>query len=200
MSFEELCRYKYLVNVGSNGYANKLKYLFLCGSVVLYVREGSPNHEFFESQLLPGMHYYAVSKVAEVAAAVRFLRKHPEQAKAIAKAGTERMSTLSFYEVTRYLHTLLTEYSKRMDYKPKRDPNSLEVNCEDDLWRHYDFDGGLLRFLTQDNTSCLVPPKKTDKLTAPGWGGAWRGSGVTCEKANDLPEVPDACDKKKDRY
>jgi protein glucosyltransferase len=37
LSFEEMCRYRYLVNVGSNGYANKLKYLFLCGSVVITV-------------------------------------------------------------------------------------------------------------------------------------------------------------------
>ena len=38
LSFEEVCRYKYMLNVGSNGYANKLKYLFLCGSVVIWVR------------------------------------------------------------------------------------------------------------------------------------------------------------------
>ena len=25
MEFEDMCRFKYLVNVGSNGYANKLK-------------------------------------------------------------------------------------------------------------------------------------------------------------------------------
>ena len=37
LSFEEVCRYKYMLNVGSNGYANKLKYLFLTGSVVIWV-------------------------------------------------------------------------------------------------------------------------------------------------------------------
>ena len=41
---------RYLLNVGSNGYANKLRYLFLCGSVVVWVRTGSLNHEFFERQ------------------------------------------------------------------------------------------------------------------------------------------------------
>ena len=50
LSFEEMCRYRYLVNVGSNGYANKMKYLFLCGSVVITVREGMNNREFFERQ------------------------------------------------------------------------------------------------------------------------------------------------------
>eukprot|EP00965_Chrysotila_dentata_P220986 6192120-Pleurochrysis_carterae.AAC.1 len=42
---------RYLLNVGSNGYANKLRYLFLCGSVVIWVRTGSLNHEFFERQV-----------------------------------------------------------------------------------------------------------------------------------------------------
>ena len=37
LSFEEICRYKYVLNIGSNGYANKLKYLFLTGSVVIWV-------------------------------------------------------------------------------------------------------------------------------------------------------------------
>ena len=56
LSFEEVCRYKYMLNVGSNGYANKLKYLFLCGSVVIWVRKDSLNHEFFERHLVPGVH------------------------------------------------------------------------------------------------------------------------------------------------
>ena len=56
LSFEEICRYKYMLNVGSNGYANKLKYLFLCGSVVIWVRKDSLNHEFFERHLVPGVH------------------------------------------------------------------------------------------------------------------------------------------------
>ena len=48
LSFEELCKYKYLLNVGSNGYANKLKYLFLTGSVVIWVKKDSLNYEVRE--------------------------------------------------------------------------------------------------------------------------------------------------------
>jgi hypothetical protein len=66
LSFEELCRYKYLLNVGSNGYANKLKYLFLTGSVVIWVRKDSLNYEFFEHQFVPNVHYVAVDTVEEV--------------------------------------------------------------------------------------------------------------------------------------
>jgi protein glucosyltransferase len=42
-----------VLNVGSNGYANKLKYLFLTGSVVLWVKKDSLNYEFFEHQARP---------------------------------------------------------------------------------------------------------------------------------------------------
>ena len=38
MTFTEQCSYKYLINSASIGYANKFKYLLLCGSVVLYVQ------------------------------------------------------------------------------------------------------------------------------------------------------------------
>lgn len=201
MAFEELCRYRYLVNVGSNGYANKLKYLFLCGSVVIHVHDGSPNHEFFEHQLLPGMHYYSVSRVEEVAEAVRYLRAHPAQARAIAAAGTKRMEQLSFFEVTRFLADTFKEYGKRMNYQPTPGPDSFEVNCEDDLWRHYNIHGELHEFLTEDNSTCLFPPHPAAQLEAPGWGGYWDGkSGPTCEVANDLPEVPHACDEVRERY
>ena len=66
LSFEEMCRYRYLVNVGSNGYANKLKSLFLCGSVVINVESSAPNKEFFEHQLLPGVHYVSVRDSSDV--------------------------------------------------------------------------------------------------------------------------------------
>ena len=48
------CSYKYLINSASIGYANKFKYLLLCGSVVLYVQEGMQHKEFYEYGLIPG--------------------------------------------------------------------------------------------------------------------------------------------------
>lgn len=68
------------------------------------------------------------------------------------------MSTMDFYEVTHYLATMFKEYGQRMNYKPVPDPRSFEVNCEDDLWRHYNIHGELLVHLTEDNTTCLFPP------------------------------------------
>ena len=48
MTFAEQCGYKYLLNSASIGYANKFKSLLLCGSVVLYVRDGMRHKEFYE--------------------------------------------------------------------------------------------------------------------------------------------------------
>ena len=46
MTFTEQCGYKYLLNSASIGYANKFKSLLLCGSVVIYVRDGMRHKEF----------------------------------------------------------------------------------------------------------------------------------------------------------
>jgi hypothetical protein len=68
------------------------------------------------------------------------------------------MEQLSFFEVTRFLADTFKEYGKRMNYQPTPGPDSFEVNCEDDLWRHYNIHGELHEFLTEDNSTCLFPP------------------------------------------
>ena len=65
------CMYKYLLNSPSIGYANKLKSLLLCGSVVLYVRDGMRHKEFYEYGLVSGIHYVAVDTAEDVPAMVR---------------------------------------------------------------------------------------------------------------------------------
>ena len=74
MTFTEQCSYKYLLNSASIGYANKFKYLLLCGSVVIYVRDGMSHQEFYELGLLPGIHYVSVPDAAAVPAMVRWLK------------------------------------------------------------------------------------------------------------------------------
>lgn len=143
LSFEEMCRYRYLVNVGSNGYANKLKYLFLCGSVVITVRDGMPNREFFERQLLPGVHYVAVEEAKDVPAAVEMLEGNPRVAANIAARGTRRMARFDMDAVTGYVAHLIRAYAKRQRFDVVRLENTLEVRCEDDLYHHYDHNGGV---------------------------------------------------------
>mmetsp|Transcript_41500 Transcript_41500/g.50296 ORF Transcript_41500/g.50296 Transcript_41500/m.50296 type:complete len:545 (+) Transcript_41500:180-1814(+) len=196
MSFEELCHYKYLINVGSNGYANKLKYLFLCNSTVLHVLYGSPSREFFEEQLLAGVHYVPVQKVEDLPAVVEELENDQERARRIAEAGTARMKSMDMLEVTKYVATALKGYASRMNYKPRIEDTkkSFEVNCEDDLWRHYEVRNEHEMWYTQNNATCLHPPAPED-IKAPGWGGAYHGSSPTCSQANDLYELPEICDK-----
>eukprot|EP00854_Cymbomonas_tetramitiformis_P014633 gene14633-17287_t len=57
MDFHELCRFKYLVSISGNTYSNRLKYLFLCNSVVINIRKKGSFREFFEPLLTPGQHF-----------------------------------------------------------------------------------------------------------------------------------------------
>jgi protein glucosyltransferase len=187
LSFEELCRYKYLLNVGSNGYANKLKYLFLTGSVVIWVKRDSLNYEFFEHQFVPGVHYVSVETVDEVPDMIRRLQADPEYARGIAMAGQARMAMMDVDEVAHYCYSMLKAYAAVQRFKPKRDPRSWEVNCEDDLVRHYDR-GTMLqsRYLTEDNSTCLRSPPTGTRFEAPGWGGAYSGTHPPCLASHDL--------------
>ena len=67
--------------------------------------------------------------------------------------------------MTHYCYEMLKGYAALQRFTPKRDPRSIEINCEDDLIRHYDRGrgdtyAGVLqeKYLTQDNSTCLRPP------------------------------------------
>jgi protein glucosyltransferase len=109
MTFQQQCRYKYLLNSASIGYANKFKYLLLCGSVVIYVREGMYHQEFYELGLLPGIHYVSVPDAAAVPAMVRWLKANDAYARAVAMAGRARMAALTTDAVADYVAELLKQ-------------------------------------------------------------------------------------------
>ncbi len=195
MRFEQQCKYKYLLNSASIGYANKLKSLLLCGSVVIYVREGMRHREFYELGLVAGVHYVAVDTAADVPAMVRWLRRHDDYAKAVARAGRARMSSLDVGAVTDFLAELLRQYAARLVFKPRAPQlGGVRIECEDDLWRHYALSRAWAQdFLTEDNASCVHPPRGA--LEPPGWGGAYAGSKVRCYASHDLSPAaqPGAC-------
>ena len=179
MTFVEQCSYKYLLNSASIGYANKFKYLLLCGSVVIYVRDGMVHKEFYEYGLLPGVHYVAVDTAADVPAMVRWLKEHDDYARAVALAGRARMATLTTDAVADFTAELLTQYSRLQLFRVSPSPGAVRINCEDDLWRHYARDAPWMNhYLNMDNATCIVPPDLSDPRTfgPPGWGGAYRGS------------------------
>jgi protein glucosyltransferase len=197
MTFEEQCGYKYLLNSASIGYANKFKSLLLCGSVVIYVRAGMRHKEFYEHGLLAGVHFVAVDAAKDVPAMVRWLRQNDGYARAVAQAGRARMASLDAAALGAFMAELLGQYAARQSFQVRRQPGSVLVECEDDLWRHYALSRGWERmYLMEDNRTCVHPPKPGERLGPPGWGGAYRGSKPRCYASHDRSPgaQPTACD------
>ena len=195
MTFEDQCKYKYLLQSASIGYANKFKYLLLCGSVVIYVQDGMTHKEFYEHGLLPGVHYVSVRTAADVPQMVESLKRNDSYARAVAEAGRARLAALDVGAVTDFMAQLLTEYAKKQDFRVVPAKGAAPIDCEDDLWRHYARDRNFLRhFATEDNSTC-VHPVKPGPLGPPGWGGAYKGSKVRCVASHDLRQFaqPEAC-------
>ena len=196
MPFADQCGYKYLLNSASIGYANKFKSLLLCGSVVIYVREGMRHKEFYEYGLLSGVHYVSVDRAADVPAMVRWLRQNDDYARSVALAGRARMSRLDVGALTDFMAEAFTQYARLQTFTPVVQPGAVHINCEDDLWRHYSLSKAWMRnYLMYDNTTCVHPPKPGTVLGPPGWGGSYAGSKPRCYASHDLgPKAqPDAC-------
>ncbi|KAL1511513.1 hypothetical protein AB1Y20_006321 [Prymnesium parvum] len=196
MKFSQQCSYKYLLNSASIGYANKLKYLLLCGSVVIYVQDGMAHKEFYEYGLLPGIHYVSVPTAADVPSMVRWLRQNDQYARAVARAGRERLASLDNRALADFLAELLRGYAKRQKFQPKPLPGAVRIECEDDLWRHYSREQWFQdKFILRDNSTCIraIPPGTV--FRPPGWGGAYNGSKPRCVASHDLRSFaqPKAC-------
>lgn len=219
---EDYCQHRFLLNLGSGGhYANKLKYLMLCGSLVIHVARENMVHaaappapralvcsscaracwaqasEFWQPLFVAGEHYLAVERAAEVPALVRQLTTDPVAAAAaerIARAGQARMAALTEAEVLRYCEMTLRKYASLLKFKPKPEPGGLEINCVDDLWRHYEKDvlqPWFAKMLTEDNSSCIRRPEAP--FLPPGYGGAYLGTKVQCVAANNYVLRQERC-------
>ena len=197
MKFEDQCGYKYLLNSASIGYANKFKSLLLCGSVVIYVREGMRHKEFYEYGLISGVHYVSVDKASDIPSMVQWLKQHDDYARAVALAGRARMATLDIVGLTDFMAEVLTQYANRQDYRPRVQAGAVRMECEDDLWRHYALSKPwAAAYMMEDNATCVHPPKPNEVLGPPGWGGSYAGSKPRCYASHDLgPKAqPKACD------
>ncbi|KAL1507912.1 hypothetical protein AB1Y20_007517 [Prymnesium parvum] len=184
MTFEDQCSYKYLLNSASIGYANKFKYLLLCGSVVIYVQEGMAHKEFYEYGLVAGVHYVTARTAKEVPGLVRYLKANDAYARSVAAAGRERMAALDVKAIAAFNAELLGQYAKRQRFTVKPLKGAVRIECEDDLWRHYARDVYFMRhFIVEDNSTCIH--KISGPFKAPGYGGAYNGSKVRCVAAHD---------------
>lgn len=197
MTFVQQCSYKYLLNSASIGYANKFKYLLLCGSVVIYIEDGMQHKEFYEYGLVPGVHYVTVPTADDVPAKVRWLREHDGYARSVAAAGRARMAALDVAALSDFFAELLRQYARKQVFRPAGHAGAVRLNCEDDLWRHYALERNWLNYYkNEDNGTCIHPIPAGERLSGPGWGGAYRGSKARCVASHDLRESaqPGHCD------
>ena len=132
-------------------------------------------------RLVAGVHYVAVDTADDVPATVAWLRQHDDYARAVADAGRARMSSLSSAGLGDFMAQMLTQYSKRLQFRVAPQPGAVQIECEDDLFRHYALSRPwLAAYLQEDNSTCVHPPPNGSRLGPPGWGGAYRGSKPRC--------------------
>ena len=127
---------------------------------------------------------------------VEMLQRNDSYARAVAEAGRARLAALDVGAITDYMAKLLTQYAKRQRFRVAPAAGAAQIDCEDDLWRHYGRDRSFINhFHAEDNATCIHPIAPGMRLGPPGWGGAYRGSKVRCEASHDLRSFaqPDAC-------
>ena len=127
------CKSKYLLNWPGNSYSARLKYLLLCGSVVVHSDNGW--FEFYYPMLKHGQHFMrtkAIDNLNDIThgltALVQHFRSNPTQSRLIAEAG-QRFTTdvLSLQNIREYWHRLLTAYSELQTFKVKLHPDAVPV-------------------------------------------------------------------------
>lgn len=111
------CKNKYLLNWPGNSYSARLKYLLLCGSVVVHSDNGW--YEFYYPMLKHGQHFMKTRALANqrdldhgLTGLIRELQANPKRSRQIAEAGQDfAMNLLSADNVRQYWYELLYAYS-----------------------------------------------------------------------------------------
>ncbi|XP_068612510.1 protein O-glucosyltransferase 1 [Brachionichthys hirsutus] len=121
------CKYKYLFNFRGVAASFRFKHLFLCGSLVFHV--GDEWQEFFYPQLKPWVHYIPVRQdLHDVRQLLQFAKENDAVAQEIATRGKEFiLNHLRMEDISCYWERLLTEYSRLLAYKPKRNKNYSQI-------------------------------------------------------------------------
>ncbi|XP_032897594.1 protein O-glucosyltransferase 1 isoform X1 [Amblyraja radiata] len=123
----EHCKYKYLFNFRGVAASFRFKHLFLCGSLVFHV--GNEWLEFFYPQLKPWMHYIPVNRdLSDVRNLLQFVKENDQFAREIAERGHRFIQDhLRMVDVSCYWKRLLLEYSKLLQYKPRRHKGYTQI-------------------------------------------------------------------------
>ena len=127
------CKSKYLLNWPGNTYSARLKYLLLCGSVVVHSDNGWI--EFYYPLLTHGQHIMKTRSLAEprdiyhnLKALVQHLRKNPKRSQKIALAGQRFANdVLSPDNIKEYWYKLLQAYSALQAYPVELVPDAIPL-------------------------------------------------------------------------
>ncbi|XP_014258469.1 O-glucosyltransferase rumi homolog [Cimex lectularius] len=126
---EDHCRYRYLFNFRGVAASFRLKYLFLCKSLVFHV--GNEWKEFFYDNLKPWIHYIPVDSnytQEQYKKLLLFVKHEEEIAKQIAERGYNFVkNNLKITEVICYWKKLLLAYSALLTFSPVLDDTLANV-------------------------------------------------------------------------
>ena len=117
------CKSKYLLNWPGNSYSARLKYLLLCGSVVVHSDNGW--YEFYYPMLTHGQNFMKTRALAEVGdftngltTLVQRLGTNPKRSRLIAEAGQQfATDILSPQNIREYWYRLLVAYSQLQTFR-----------------------------------------------------------------------------------
>lgn len=129
----EHCRSRYLLNWPGNSYSARLKYLLLCGSVVVHSDNGW--YEFYYPMLRHGQHFMKTRALAsrhdldnELTNLVQRLQANPKRSRMIAEAGQHfAANVLTAENVRGYWYRLLTAYAALQTDEVRLDQGAIPL-------------------------------------------------------------------------
>ncbi|KAK9806012.1 hypothetical protein WJX73_004751 [Symbiochloris irregularis] len=129
----DFCKHKHLLNVMGSSWSSRAKYLFLCGSTVVF--PDSPFFEFWYRILVNGHNVVRTPAITRenrgepMLEAARALLANETDAKRMAdNAWFTGMTTLSPENLRRYWRRLLTEYAALQTFKPTVHPDAIPLH------------------------------------------------------------------------
>ena len=131
----EHCKSKYLLNWPGNSYSARLKYLLLCGSVVVHSDNGW--YEFYYPMLKHGEHYMTIRALSSTAdlhndltATVQELNRSPKHSRRIASAGQRfAREILSDDNVREYWYRLIQQYAELQTHEIRVHPDAVPLGA-----------------------------------------------------------------------
>ncbi len=140
------CKSKYLLNWPGNSYSARLKYLLLCGSVVVHSDNGW--YEFYYPMLQHGEHYMKIRALNSTAdlhndltTLIQKLNRTPKHSRRIANAGQRfAREVLSDDNVREYWCRLIKQYAELQTHEIRVHPDAVPLGASVSNPRYITYD------------------------------------------------------------